>query len=125
MELEKNKYKGVVVVKSTVEPETINKLSKKYNLKLCHNPEFLTARTAYEDFHNQKHIVLGSGLNTTIEDMDSVKEFYERLYPEASVSLCTSLESESMKIMYSFYASKVLLFNEYYLLCMKMEQIIM
>ena len=120
LELEKNKYKGVVVVKSTVEPETINKLSKKYNLKLCHNPEFLTARTAYEDFHNQKHIVLGSGLNTTIEDMDSVKEFYERHYPEASVSLCTSLESESMKIMCnSFYASKVMLFNEYYLLCMK------
>ena len=28
LELEKNKYKGVVVVKSTVEPETINKLSK-------------------------------------------------------------------------------------------------
>ena len=120
IELEKNKYNGVVVVKSTVEPETINKLSKKYNLKLCHNPEFLTARTAYEDFHNQKHIVLGSGLNTTNEDMNSVKEFYERHYPEASVSLCTSLESESMKIMCnSFYASKVMLFNEYYLLCMK------
>ena len=94
--LEKNKYKGVVVVKSTIEPETINKLSKKYNLKLCHNPEFLTARTAYEDFHNQKHIVLGSGLNTTIEDMDSVKKFYKMYYPEASISVCTSLVSESM-----------------------------
>ncbi len=120
LELEKNKYRGVVVVKSTVEPETINKFSKKYNLKLCHNPEFLTARTAYEDFHNQKHIVLGSGLNTTIEDMDSVKEFYKMYYPEASISVCTSLESESMKIMCnSFYASKVMLFNEYYLLCSK------
>lgn len=118
--LEKNKYKGVVVVKSTIEPETINKLSKKYNLKLCHNPEFLTARTAYEDFHNQKHIVLGSGLNTTIQDMDSVKKFYKMYYPEASISVCTSLESESMKIMCnSFYASKVMLFNEYYLLCSK------
>ena len=120
VELEKNNYKGVVVVKSTVEPETINKLSKKYNLKLCHNPEFLTARTAYEDFHNQKHIVLGSGLNTTTEDMEIVKEFYEEHYPKASISICTSLESESMKIMCnSFYASKVMLFNEYYLLCSK------
>ena len=78
LELEKNKYNGVVVVKSTVEPETINKLSKKYNLKLCHNPEFLTARTAYEDFHNQTHIVLGRGLNTTNKDMNSVKEIYKR-----------------------------------------------
>jgi len=120
LELEKNKYNGVVVLKSTVEPETINKLSKKYNLKLCHNPEFLTARTAYEDFHNQTHIVLGSGLNTTNEDMNGVKEFYKRNYPEATVSVCTSLESESMKIMCnSFYASKVMLFNEYYLLCSK------
>ena len=108
LELEKNKYNGVVVVKSTVEPETINKLSKKYNLKLCHNPEFLTARTAYEDFHNQTHIVLGRGLNTTNKDMNSGKEFYKRNYPEATVSVCTS-----------FYASKVMLFNEYYLLCSK------
>ena len=52
--------------------------------------------------------------------MDSVKEFYKRNYPEATVSVCTSLESESMKIMCnSFYASKVMLFNEYYLLCSK------
>lgn len=120
LELEKNKYNGVVVVKSTVEPETINKLSKKYNLKLCHNPEFLTARTAYEDFHNQTHIVLGSGLNTTNEDMNIVKEFYKRHYPDANISISTSLESESMKIMCnSFYASKIMLFNEYYLLCKK------
>ncbi len=50
--LNNDKYEGLVVVKSTVEPETVNKLSRKYlNLKICHNPvNFLTARTAYEDF---------------------------------------------------------------------------
>lgn len=113
-----NNYEGLVVLKSTVEPETINKLSIKYNLKLCHNPEFLTARTAYEDFHSQKHIVLGKGNNCSEEDMNSLKEFYKTNYPEAEISLCDSLESESMKIMCnSFYASKIMIFNEYAALC--------
>ena len=87
-------------------------------LQLCHNPEFLTARTAYEDFHNQKHIVLGKGPNSSDTNMKLLKNLYETNYPTAEISECTSLESESMKIMCnSFYASKIMLFNEYYLLC--------
>ena len=58
--LEKLKFKGLFVVKSTVEPGTCQKLSENYSFEIAHNPEFLTARTAYEDFHNQKHIVLGT-----------------------------------------------------------------
>ena len=42
-----------------------------------HNPEFLTARTAFEDFHNQKHIVLGKGIVSKFEDVNIVKEFYD------------------------------------------------
>ena len=65
--LNDKKYKGVVVVKSTVEPQTISSLCDKYtNLQFVHNPEFFTARTAYNDFHNQKHIVLGKGNNVLI-----------------------------------------------------------
>lgn len=119
-ELEQNNYTGLVVVKSTVEPETTNKLSKQYKLKICNNPEFLTARTAFEDFHNQKHIVLGKGTNCIDTDIKVLENFYKTYYPDAEISNCTSLESESMKIMCnSFYASKIMLFNEYYLLCEK------
>ena len=58
--LKENNYSGLVVVKSTVEPETIGILSDTFPmLKICHNPEFLSAVTAFNDFHNQKHIVLG------------------------------------------------------------------
>ena len=114
-------YKGIVVLKSTVEPETTCLLSDIYpTLKIAHNPEFLTARTAYDDFHNQKHIVLGQGKHCTQEDMDQLYNFYEVHYPDAKISQCVSLESESMKIMCnSFYASKIMLFNEYYLACQK------
>ena len=119
--LEKNSYNGLIVIKSTIEPETTNNLSNKHkNMQFCHNPEFLTARTAFEDLHNQKHIVLGCGPNCSNEMYNKLKNFYITTYPEADISECSSLESESMKIMCnSFYASKIMLFNEYYLLCEK------
>ena len=115
-----NEYKGIIILKSTVEPETTENLSIKYNLKFIHNPEFLTARTAFNDFHNQKHIVLGKSSNCNDEDLQLIKTFYNKYYNNAEISLCTSLESESMKIFCnSFYASKIQIFNEYYLLCKK------
>ena len=117
--LERNYYNGLVVIKSTIEPETTEILSEKYpNLKICHNPEFLSAKTALNDFHNQQHIVLGQGTNCDESDMEQLSQFYKTYYPDVEISICLSLESESMKIMCnSFYASKIMLFNEYYLLC--------
>tara|TARA_B100002019_G_C21214226_1_gene571080 strand:+ start:63 stop:890 length:828 start_codon:yes stop_codon:yes gene_type:complete len=119
-DLEKNNYNGLVVLKSTVEPETTNNLSLKYNLKMVHNPEFLTARTAFEDFHNQDHIVLGKGINCSDEDLNILKKFYKKYYPLAAISLCNSIESESMKSFVNcFYSVKIQFFNELYLLCQK------
>lgn len=117
--LSQNEYKGVIILKSTIEPETTNKLAETYrNLKLCHNPEFLTARTAFEDFHNQTHIVIG--FTDYFNDSGLLEKFYAKYFPNAVISVCSSLESESMKIFCnSFYASKIMLFTEYYLLCQK------
>jgi len=117
----KNDFLGLIVLKSTVEPETTDKLSNMFkNLKICHNPEFLTARTAVQDFNNQNHIIIGKGSNCDDKDVNILENLYREYYPNAEISLCTSLESESMKIMCnSFYASKVMIFNEYYLLCQK------
>lgn len=111
-------YSGLVVIKSTVEPETTNILSSRFkNLSFVHNPEFLTARTAYEDFHNQSHIVLGQGPTCPFEKVLTLKNFYLKYYPNAEISICSSLESESMKIFCnSFYAVKVQFFTELYLL---------
>ena len=119
--LSNNNYKGAIVIKSTVEPETTNKLSKLFpELEFIHNPEFLTARTAFKDFHNQYHIVLGKGPNCSEENLNKVKKFYEDLYPDAEISVSTSLESESMKSFVNcFYAVKVQFFTELYSLCEK------
>jgi nucleotide sugar dehydrogenase len=117
--LNSNNFKGVVVLKSTVEPETTEKLSKQYsNLQFIHNPEFLSSRTALEDFNNQKHIVLGKTNSCTDESFNLVNTFYLTYYPEAKISICTSLESECMKLFANcFYAVKVQFFTELYLIC--------
>ncbi len=120
-DLEKNNYQGIVVIKSTVEPTTTEGLATKYNLKFVHNPEFLTAATAFEDFHNQTHIVLGKSKNVQDKEIDVLEEFYKKNYPDAEISRCTCTESESMKSFVNcFYSVKIQFFNELYLLCQKM-----
>lgn len=117
--LNQAEYSGTVVIKSTVEPETTASFTKQYtHLHFVHNPEFLTARTAFEDFHNQKHIVLGKAPNCPEEKLQALQEFYQEHYADAEISVCSSLESESMKIFCnSFYSVKVQFFTELYLLC--------
>lgn len=118
--LKNNKFTGVFICKSTVEPGTSNDLAMKYEIKIIHNPEFLTARTAFEDFHNQTHIVLGATSLVKPEDMDIVTNFYKSNYINAEISISTSKESESMKIFCNcFYAVKIQFFNELYLTCQK------
>ena len=116
--LQNNNYNGLLIVKSTVEPGTCEEFSLKYNLKILHNPEFLTARTAYNDFHNQKHIVIGKTSKVSEDEHNMIRDFYSYYYRNAEISLCSAKESESMKIYCNcFYAIKVQFFNELYLDC--------
>lgn len=116
-------FNKCVVIKSTVEPTFTENLSKQFsNISFVHNPEFLTARTAYEDFHNQTHIVLGLSTLCLKKNVDNLLKFYEELYPNALISKSTSTESECMKIYCNtFYAVKVQYFNELYLLSEKIN----
>jgi UDPglucose 6-dehydrogenase len=111
--LKQNNYNGIVIIKSTVEVGTIEKLEEQYketNFNFIHNPEFLSARTAFNDFHNQTHIVLGGSNN---DNLNKVIEFYNYYYPQAEISICSSKESEAMKLFCnSFYAVKIQFFNE-------------
>ncbi len=121
-DLDKNNYKGLIVIKSTIEPTTTESLaSLHHNLSFCHNPEFLTANTAYEDFENQKHIVIGKTLSCSQVQINKLIEFYETYYSDAEISLCMSNESELMKIgVNNFYSVKIQFFNELYLLSQKL-----
>lgn len=116
--LAQNNFCGLIVLKSTVLPGTTKSLIEKYDkLNIVHNPEFLTAKTAVIDCDNQHHIVIGAENNNYV----LLKSFYEQLFPTASISICTTCESEAMKIFCnSFYAVKVQMFTEFYLLSQKM-----
>lgn len=108
-------YKGLCVIKSTVEPGVTKLLGDKYGLNVAHNPEFLTERTALQDFNSQKHIVLGKCGES--KGLDDLILLYKSLYPDAMISVCSSDESEAMKLFANcFYAQKVMIFNEFYLL---------
>ncbi|MBI4114603.1 MAG: UDP-glucose/GDP-mannose dehydrogenase family protein [Candidatus Niyogibacteria bacterium] len=54
------------VVKSTVEPGTIERFSKKYKVKILFNPEFLTESRAWEDMVNPDRQVVGHTASTKV-----------------------------------------------------------
>lgn len=121
--LEEHKYNGIVIIKSTVEPETTYNLCKSFKtLRFIHNPEFLTAATAFYDFHNQTHIVLGKSVNSLDSDINYLKNFYNKYYQGTEISICKSNESECMKSFVNcFYSVKIQFFNELYILCQKID----
>jgi UDPglucose 6-dehydrogenase len=120
--LSENHYNGLVVLKSTVEPGTSTSLSEKYSLNIIHNPEFLTARTALQDFENQNHIILGTTPKLSQNFLDMIVLFYKKNYPNALISICSSEISETVKLACnSFYAVKIQYFNEIYFLCQKLN----
>ena len=114
--LERVSYTGLVVLKSTVEPGTTRAFAKEFpSLRLCHNPEFLSARTASEDFRHQRILIVGKATEDVMVDK------LLALFPNVpSVHVCTSDESEATKLFCnSFYAAKIQIFNEFYDVCNK------
>ena len=117
--LNKLEYKGLIIIKSTILPGTTNKLVEEYeNLNICHNPEFLTARTAKEDFLNQNHIIIGK--SSRCKNIDLLINFYKKYWQDVKMTICNSNESEAIKISCnSFYSVKIQFFNELYIMCNK------
>lgn len=118
--LQNMSYMGVVVIKSTISAGTTSYLANMFKgLTVLHNPEFLTAKTAVEDFDNQKNIIIGyPDLDECRISSKLLSTFYKEQFPEATVSVVKSEESECIKsFCNSFYASKVQLFTEFFCLC--------
>jgi UDPglucose 6-dehydrogenase len=118
-------YEGTVIVKSTVEPNTTYNYSILYNkLYIIYNPEFLSARTAAEDYKNQSHIVIGCPQNSQNEIRnEQTVAFFKQCFPNVTeYTICNYTEAECIKIFCNtFYAVKIQTFNEFYLLCRKLN----
>jgi nucleotide sugar dehydrogenase len=117
------KFRGLIILKSTVVPYTSRNLASKYpSLHIIHNPEFLSERTALQDFTNQSHIVLGIMEFTPQYLIDSTLAFFKYHFENAEISVCMSYESESMKLFCnSAYAVKIHFMTELKILCDSMN----
>ena len=108
--------KGIFIIKSTVPVGTTKAIQEKNkNIMVLHNPEFLTARFANEDFINaDRHIIGGNNE----EAKKKVKDFYLKYFPKTPIFLVSSDESELIKYSANcFFATKVAFFNEIKLFC--------
>ena len=120
--LDKHNYKGIILIKSTVLPLYCSTMNSLYtNLKIIHNPEFLSARTAIIDFALQNHIILGFTYQSN-NIITYIYEFYKVLFPTAFISIVDSHTSSIVKLACNgFYATKIQFFTEIFLLCKKLN----
>jgi UDP-glucose 6-dehydrogenase len=105
-----------IVIKSTVLPGTCDKLASHFGFgsRLIFMPEFLTARTAVEDFEKPTDIVIGFD---PFVDQPFV-EHVLGLWPGVKLTLCSRSEAETIKYGRNcFYAVKVCYMNELARMC--------
>jgi UDPglucose 6-dehydrogenase len=106
------------VIKSTVPIGTTERLSRTHDcLRIVHNPEFLTAVNAVEDFRNSDRNIIGGYQKWCLE----LRDLYIQHFPYAPIQIVNSNESETIKYFCNSYlASKVAFFNNLYEICEKM-----
>lgn len=113
------KLDPLFVIKSTVPIGTTERLSRfRDDLKIVHNPEFLTAINAVEDFSSSNRNIIGGSQRLCLE----LKLFYEKYFPHMKTQIVKSKESETIKYFCnSFLATKVALFNNLYQICKELH----
>ena len=111
LDLEDCKYKGIVIVKSTLPIEFDNSCGL-YNLKIVVNPEFLTERNAKRDMVDSNQIILGADDPSLIAP---VTELYNCTFIRKRwIFPMTIVEAIMYKLFTNvFLASKVALFNQF------------
>ena len=114
-DLSKKNYRGLITIKSTVEPGTTDSLRKKYpRLRLAFCPEFLRERAQYVDFV-EYHYVCIIGAHTD-KDYELLKEAHGSL--PKNLAKLTPLEAELSKYYWNvFNALRIVYANQFYDVC--------
>lgn len=118
-----NSDNSTLVIKSTLPIGTCNDLKSKYDLdNIVFNPEFLTQRTAMQDFLDQEEIYLAGKLKHT----EKVKHAYKLFFSYYNNLLAEIFQTESYKEIEmlklarnTFYSVKISYCNNLYNLCEK------
>jgi UDPglucose 6-dehydrogenase len=112
----KSKY---ILIKSTVEPGTVDKLVKKTKKKICFSPEYIGESSYYHPYWKEMvetpFLIVGGDdeiSSYVIELLEPV------LGPTKQYFKCKALEAEIIKYMEnSFFATKVTFVNEFFSIC--------
>jgi len=112
-ELDKLSYDGIVVIKSTITPDHLQRFVQDYDLRILYNPEFLTEANAHNDFINPPMQILGG-------DWDNC-EAVERAYIlHSNVKIVPTFKTDIVSAsllkytINSWLATKVTFMNELY-----------
>ena len=104
----------IVIIKSTITPASAEDLVKNFpQQSLIFNPEFLTERTAVEDFQNPSRIIIGGDNKKSVE---KVKNMYRVVFPSEKIKIIETDAKTACFIKYfcnCFFATKVSLMNEF------------
>lgn len=112
-------YKGIIAIKSTVEPGTTENLQKLYpNLKICFVPEFLRERCAIADFVENHDLLIIGTKDSKIYKL--IKKSHGK-YPKIT-KMITETEAELCKYFNNVYnATLITLANSFYEVCKSMD----
>lgn len=111
---------SVLAIKSTIPPGTTDALCQEYGVtKVVHNPEFLSERTALEDFANAKEIIVGGDQDACEKVIDVYRHFYSDPNPMVRTYKRTAAKTAEMVKMVrnSYYATKIMFMNEVFDYC--------
>ena len=113
-DLANRKYKGVVVIKSTITPHHLIKFKKDFSgIKIVYNPEFLTEANSKDDFINPSMQILGGSWKyCEIVEKAYIRHSAVKVVPTFKTDLITA--SMLKYTINSFLATKVTFFNELY-----------
>lgn len=110
----------LLVIRSTVPIGYTRHTQIKYrNLRICHSPEFLTARCAVLDAANPSRNIVGE-----VGHMSAWRlyDMYQWRFPGTQLIRCTSDASETAKLATnSFFSVKIAFFNELNQLCARKQ----
>lgn len=114
---------SILVIKSTINVGTVDYLRNKHGFgRIVHNPEFLTQRTAMQDFREPVEVVVGGIDYINQEVINLYKGYYPFGDNEPLYYSVGAQEAELLKMSRnSFYALKVSYFNEIFELCSRLE----
>ena len=118
-ELKELDYKGIITIKSTVEPGTTIKLKEKHNIdKICFVPEFLRERCAITDF-TENHDVCIVGTDD-VHIFEKIKKCHGK-YPKKFIQL-SETAAELCKYYNNIYNATLITFaNSFYEVCKKLN----